>query len=154
MAGVNGYEFADKVAEVLGLPHLDTGDANQILDATHRISDASERKAVPISSYLIGLADVSPSSFGQYVDMVADRARNREWDEDPWTGYQFAEEMATTLGRSQLTFSECDQILDNLQEAAMVSEPLAVPLICYLCGRANLSPSEVGQKIGQAVRER
>lgn len=149
---MTGYELAERLARVLGMKELEYGDANQIVYAADRIANSSDANAVPLVSYLIGLGDASPGSFPQYVDMVANAAEREADGDERWTVYQYAEEAARTMSKSQLTQSECEQILDNLQEALMNSEPLALPLVTYLAGRAHLSPSEIGQRIGEAIR--
>ena len=150
---MTGYELAERLARVLGLQPLEYGDANQIVNAAERIQRSSDLNAVPLVSYMIGLGDVSPTSFSQYVDMVASAAELVQFDDDErWTVYQYQEEAARLMSKSQLTESECEQLLDNLREGLMVSEELALPLITYLAGRAHLSPSEIGQRIGEAIR--
>jgi hypothetical protein len=66
--------------------------------------------------------------------------------------YQYAEEAARLVNKSQLTESECSQIIDNLREGVMMSEELALPLLTYLAGRAHLGPGEIGQRVSEAIR--
>lgn len=153
MRAMTGYELGERLARVLGLKELDYGDANQLINASEAIARTSDPNAIPIVSYLLGLADVSPSSYGQYVDMLVNQASAVEYTEERWTVSQFGEEAARLLSKSELTGSECDQILDNLQEALIHSEPIAVPLVTYLCGRGHCSPAEVGQKIHEAIQQ-
>ncbi|MBA2280646.1 MAG: hypothetical protein M3527_01205 [Actinomycetota bacterium] len=152
---MTGYEFAERLARSLGLPdRLPTSEYDQLLGYLRPVHEAVidnyDQRAEVLVAYILGRADVSPGSVGQYVDMVAQRAQNLADHEEPWTLLQFAEEMATTMSTSQLTESEASQILDNVDVVGMRAEVSAIPIAAYLIGRGNQGPGDVSGCVSAA----
>jgi hypothetical protein len=73
------------------------------------------------------------------------------WDHLPVTRYELASNLARQLQLPELSTADADWIITASRRAVMHSEEDVAPIIGYLLGQANISPSNCDDQVNRAV---